>query len=460
VVVAGAYLEDFSRGFAANPAYVLDLTRRLLGGGVKRVFLADTLGVLAPEDVERQVRAMISAFPEACFEFHGHDDYGLATANVLAAVRAGARGVHTTVNGLGERAGNARLCEVVLALHDHAAVRTSVREQTLCEVARLVETCSGKVLADNAPIVGRDAFTQTAGIHADGDRKGELYASRLSPERVGRQRSYALGKLAGRASLEQNLEQLGIALSEQDRARLLERVVELGDRKQHVEASDLGLLLGCDERARILRRYAVTVRDDAHAQASLELAWAGRSVRASATARSSHAERQKLETLSKQTLEGDRMQTVEFVLSLTAVLSTGLMAGALLAEACLLVPYWRALSPADFLAHYRGQAQPLLRFFGPLEVASCALVISAGVAAAYGTRGYTSSWLGAAGALLAILLSFGLYFKKANASFADATIELREVASELTRWARWHWLRTLLAVLAFMLTILASGVRP
>ncbi|HMI92390.1 MAG TPA: hypothetical protein VK509_13535, partial [Polyangiales bacterium] len=105
VVVSGAYLEDFSRGFDADPAYVLELTRRLLAGGVQRVFLADTLGCLAPEGVERQVRAMCQAFPSACFEFHAHDDYGLATANALAAVRAGARGVHASVNGLGERAG-------------------------------------------------------------------------------------------------------------------------------------------------------------------------------------------------------------------------------------------------------------------------------------------------------------------------------------------------------------------
>ena len=102
------------------------------------------------------------------------------------------------------------------------------------------------------------------------------------------------------------------------------------------------------------------------------------------------------------------MHAIEFVLALAAVVSTGLMAGALLAEACLLVPYWRDLPPAEFLAHYRGQAQRLLRFFGPLEVASCALVIWAAITAAYGDRGYVASWIGSACALLAILLSFGL----------------------------------------------------
>jgi len=293
VAVTGAYLEDFSRGFDAGPEYVLELTRRLLAGGVQRVFLADTLGCLAPEGVERQVRAMCAAFPAACFEFHAHDDYGLATANALAAVRAGARGVHASVNGLGERAGNARLCELVVALHDHAGVRTSVREAALEPISRVVETISGKLLADNTPIVGRDAFTQTAGIHADGDRKADLYASRLGPERFGRRRSYALGKLAGRASLEQNLDQLGIALSSEERVRLLARVVELGDQKQRVDASDLWFLindvLGRAERPRVIREYSVTVRRGEQAEATLELELAGRRERASARAGGGYA---------------------------------------------------------------------------------------------------------------------------------------------------------------------------
>ena len=293
VVVAGAYLEDFSRGFSAGPAYVFELTERLLARGVQRVFLADTLGCLAPTEVDQQVRAMIAAFPSACFEFHAHDDYGLATANGLAAVAAGVSGVHTSVNGLGERAGNARLCELVMALHDHGAVQTSVREAALCDVARWVERCSGKLLADNAPIVGRDVFTQTAGIHADGDRKGELYASRLDPARLGRRRSYALGKLAGRASLDQNLDRLGIVLGEEERTRLLQRVVALGDRKQRIEASELRFLIddlrGCHAPPRVIRTYSVTVLHEAQAEASLELLLDGRHVRASARGVSSLA---------------------------------------------------------------------------------------------------------------------------------------------------------------------------
>jgi (R)-citramalate synthase len=239
VQVTGAYLEDWSQGIVAAPTYVMALTRVLAQLGVPRIVLADTLGCLAPQDVAAHVASMLHAFPNVAFEFHAHNDYGLATANSLAAVAAGARCVHTTVNGLGERTGNASLAEVVAALHDHAQVRTSVDEGALCEITALVESVSGKRIADQAPIVGRDAFTQTAGLHADGDRKAELYASRLSPERFARRRSYALGKLSGRASLDQNLEALGIALQPLERDRLLARIVELGDQKRVVHAADL-----------------------------------------------------------------------------------------------------------------------------------------------------------------------------------------------------------------------------
>jgi D-citramalate synthase len=243
VTVSGAYLEDWSRGVTDSPEYVVALAETLLELGVARLFLADTVGSLSPGNVARHVGTMRRAFPGAWLEFHAHDDYGLATANCLAAVAAGANGVHTSVNGLGERAGNARLAQTVVALHDHAGVATGVEERALAAVSRLVAECSGKPVPGNAPVVGDDAFTQTAGIHADGDRKGDLYVSRLSAERFDRKRAYALGKHSGRASIEQNLDALGVSLSECDRDRLLARVVELGDGKHAVTAGDLQALV-------------------------------------------------------------------------------------------------------------------------------------------------------------------------------------------------------------------------
>jgi D-citramalate synthase len=144
---------------------------------------------------------------------------------------------------MGERAGNTSLAEVVAAIHDHSEIRTSVIEGRLSALSSLVETFSGKEVSANTPIVGRDVYTQTAGIHADGDAKGDLYATRLAPKRFGGARRYALGKLSGKASLDHNLADLGIALPEADRDLVLERIVELGDRKHIVTPEDLPYLI-------------------------------------------------------------------------------------------------------------------------------------------------------------------------------------------------------------------------
>jgi D-citramalate synthase len=237
------YLEDWSNGVRDSFDYVFAMVDTLVGLGVQRIFLADTLGVLSPETTSRYTALMLDFWPAARFEFHAHNDYGLATANCLAAVEAGAHGVHTSVNGMGERSGNTRLAEIVAALNDHGSVKSDVDESRLAAVSRLVETFSGKDVADNTPIVGRDVFTQTGGIHADGDAKGDLYANRLMPKRFGQQRRYALGKLSGKASLDHNLRSLGIELRPQDRELVLARIVELGDKKHAVGAQDLPYII-------------------------------------------------------------------------------------------------------------------------------------------------------------------------------------------------------------------------
>jgi D-citramalate synthase len=177
------YLEDWSNGYQDNRDYVYGLVERLEESGLGHIMLPDTLGVMTPERVFAAVSDMIRRFPGLRFDFHPHNDYGLATANVLAAARAGAAAVHCTVNCLGERAGNASLAEVAVNLRDQLGMKLSIDETHLARVSELVEYFSGKRIADNAPIVGEDVFTQTAGIHADGDRKGSLYHTQLSPER-------------------------------------------------------------------------------------------------------------------------------------------------------------------------------------------------------------------------------------------------------------------------------------
>ncbi len=287
-LLVNVYLEDWSSGMRSSLDYVFAMMQALLPLDVERVYLPDTLGVLAPDDVTRYVEIMVATWPQVHFEFHGHNDYGLATANCLAAVKAGARGVHTSVNGLGERAGNGRLAEVVAAIHDQTGFLTQVDESRLAPVARLVEIFSGKDLAANAPIVGRDVFTQTAGIHADGDAKGDLYASELTPDRFARERRYALGKLSGKASIDQNLRSLGIQLSDANRDLVLRRIVELGDKKHTVVPEDLPLIIADvlktpPEHLLRIEAWRVVVAHGETPHAEVTLAHEGRTAKAEAT---------------------------------------------------------------------------------------------------------------------------------------------------------------------------------
>ncbi len=284
-VKANAYLEDWSNGVRDSFDYVFAMMEQLRDLEVERVYLADTLGIFSPDDVARYVGLMTATWPDMVFEFHAHNDYGLATANCLAAVRAGARGVHTSVNGMGERAGNARLAEAVAAIHDHTRFETGIQESRLAAMSRMVETFSGKDVAANTPIVGRDVFTQTAGIHADGDMKGDLYASRLAPARFGQRRRYALGKLSGKASIDANLKTLGIELAPADRDLVLQRIIELGDKKHTVSAQDLpyiiaDVLKSPDQRPVRVESYDVQVGTGHTPQAAVVISYRGKTARA------------------------------------------------------------------------------------------------------------------------------------------------------------------------------------
>jgi D-citramalate synthase len=242
-LIVNVYLEDWSAGVQDGFDYVFASVENLRALGVKRFYLPDTLGILSPDDTTQYISLMTRTWPELHFEFHAHNDYGLAAANCLAAVSAGVRGIHTSVNGMGERSGNARLAEVVASIHDHSGLESRVRENKLTQLSDMVATFSGKLVSDNAPVVGRDVFTQTAGIHADGDSKADLYANRLAPRRFGRKRRYALGKMSGKASLDQNLKALGIELQPENRKLVLKRIVELGDKKHTVTPEDLPLII-------------------------------------------------------------------------------------------------------------------------------------------------------------------------------------------------------------------------
>lgn len=242
-VQVNVYLEDWSNGMRNSKEYTLDLIRFLSTLPVKRIMLPDTLGLLSPDEVREYITDIVSEFPDVHFDFHAHNDYDLSIANVMEAVLHGAWGVHTTVNGLGERAGNAPLESLVAVIEDFTDVNINVREDKIYRVSKLVEQFSGHHIPANKPVVGENVFTQTAGIHADGDNKKNLYFNDLLPERFGRQRKYALGKTSGKANIQKNLEELGISLEKEELTKVTQRIIELGDKKERVTTEDLPYII-------------------------------------------------------------------------------------------------------------------------------------------------------------------------------------------------------------------------
>ena len=237
------YLEDWSNGIQASPDYVFQMMDALKDEAVERFMLPDTLGILNPSNTYQYCKEMIARYHNLRFDFHAHNDYDLAVANVFSAIQAGIHGVHTTVNGLGERAGNAPLSSVLAVIKDQLKMETRLREEKINRVSRLVETYSGIRIPTNKPIIGEHVFTQCAGVHADGDSKSNLYYNDLLPERFGRVREYALGKTSGKANIRKNLEALGIDLDESSMRKVTERIIELGDKKEMVTPEDLPYII-------------------------------------------------------------------------------------------------------------------------------------------------------------------------------------------------------------------------
>lgn len=271
------YLEDWSNGMKNSPDFVYRMVDALRGTHVKRFMLPDTLGVLNPLDVIEFMRKMVKRYRDLHFDFHAHNDYDLAISNVLAAVLSGCRGIHSTINGLGERAGNAPLASVQAILHDQFNARTSINESELYKVSRVVEAYSGILIPPNKPIVGESVFTQVAGIHADGDNKHSLYCNDLLPERFGRRREYALGKNSGKANIQRNLEEMGLELTPEQTKLVTQRITELGDRKEIVTPDDLPYIVSdvikhTPDIAKVkLISYLVSTAYGLHSHASLRI---------------------------------------------------------------------------------------------------------------------------------------------------------------------------------------------
>ncbi|CAG0950867.1 homocitrate synthase NifV [Methylophilaceae bacterium] len=228
--------EDASR---AAPDFVQQVAETAQAAGARRFRYADTLGVLDPFSTFDRIHQLARAV-DLEIEIHAHDDLGLATANSIAAVLAGASHVNTTVNGLGERAGNAPLEEVVTALWRLHGIQTGVNMQSFPVISQLVEKASGRVVAPNKSIVGEAVFTHESGLHVDGLLKDPATYEGFDPAQVGRNRRLVLGKHSGSHGVRHAYAQLGINLHEQETPQMLALVRHFASTtKRNPQADDL-----------------------------------------------------------------------------------------------------------------------------------------------------------------------------------------------------------------------------
>ncbi len=232
--------------------YLKEFYRQGVEAGAERLCFCDTVGVLVPE---RTLEIFTELNTIAPISIHCHDDFGLATANSVAALKGGATQVHATVNGIGERAGNTSLEEVVMTLESLYNYKTRINTPELYHVSRLVSRLTGVLVAPNKAIVGENAFTHESGIHAHGLLADTSTYEPITPELVGRERRIVLGKHAGGTSVKLALRELGLEATDEQLNDILKRIKELGDKGKRVTDADLQAIaetvLEIDREARI-----------------------------------------------------------------------------------------------------------------------------------------------------------------------------------------------------------------
>jgi 2-isopropylmalate synthase len=235
--------EDASR---SDVGYLCDVAEAAVEAGATILNLPDTVGYATPgeyAEMFRRVRARLAAYPNIIYSAHCHNDLGLAVANSLAAVEAGARQVECTINGIGERAGNASLEEIAVALHvrqAHFGASTNIVLEKIYPSSRLLTAITGVSVPPNKAVVGANAFAHEAGIHQDGILKNPLTYEIIHPEKVGvPSRRLVLGKHSGRNALRARLEELGYRTSESELAECYRLAIERADSAKQVTDRDL-----------------------------------------------------------------------------------------------------------------------------------------------------------------------------------------------------------------------------
>jgi len=239
--------EDAGR---SDPEFLYLVIGEAIKAGATTINIPDTVGYTTPEEFGGLIAGIMAHTPgieDVTVSVHCHDDLGLATANTLAGIRAGARQAEVTVNGIGERAGNTSLEEVVMTLHTRRAIfglETKIDTTQIARISRMVSNLTGIPVQPNKAIVGANAFSHEAGIHQDGMLKHQMTYEIIRPETVGLNQSrLVLGKHSGRHALQAHLEEIGYELSPQDLERVFERFKALADKKKSITDADLEALL-------------------------------------------------------------------------------------------------------------------------------------------------------------------------------------------------------------------------
>ena len=221
-----------------QPAFLKKICQAAEKAGMDRLNVPDTVGIMIPRTMGKLIEDLIKVV-KTTISVHCHDDFGMAVANSLAALEAGATQVHSTINGLGERAGNASLEEVVLALHMIYKLKTNVNTRLLYSTSRMVASLTGLQVQANKAIVGENAFAHESGIHTRGVTVKPLTFEPIKPETVGRTRKLVAGKLAGTRGIKAELEEIGIHPSDEQLKEIVQRVKDLGDKGKMVTDADL-----------------------------------------------------------------------------------------------------------------------------------------------------------------------------------------------------------------------------
>lgn len=202
--------------------FISEFSAQAFDAGAERLRIADTVGMINPSMVTRLIQDLTEAVPGLDFEFHGHNDLGMATANAVTAVDAGANALSVTVNGLGERAGNASLEEVVMALFEVGGYRKNIDTSMLNHLCRMVADASGQKISPSKPIIGKNIFRHESGIHCSGLIKNKSSYQLFDPEKVGEnQCEYVLGYHSGSSTIEHILNQQGIQVDKDTAKKLL-----------------------------------------------------------------------------------------------------------------------------------------------------------------------------------------------------------------------------------------------